>query len=495
MERMNSLSALLKGIVTIPSVLDMRVHGLSGDSRELRSGDAFLALRGSHGDAWRYADEALENGAVAILAEVDEPEAVREWNGVLVVPVPGLARLKGWLADRFYGRPSLSLSVVGVTGTNGKTSVTRFLTQILNGAGISTASLGTLGYGFPGSETPASHTTPDAVRMQRLLDTYRQQGAQAVVMEVSSHALDQGRVDEVAFSGAILTNLSQDHLDYHGSMMSYGESKAALFTRLKPVFAVINKDDEFGRTLLGRLQPGCALWCYSLAAGDADLYLTDLTMTAQGFVAQINGAAGPMELKCGLMGRFNVANVLAAVGAALALDVNPATIEAQVASLTAPPGRLEVLAAEGRPRVIVDYAHTPDALQSVLSALRPHVKGKLWCVFGCGGDRDQGKRPLMGAAAEKYADRVIITDDNPRSEDPTAIVTQILAGMNDSRACQVVHDRGDAIAHAIAEASPEDVVLVAGKGHENTQERQGQMLPFSDRDTVSSLLTAKEGSV
>ncbi|TVP59758.1 MAG: UDP-N-acetylmuramoyl-L-alanyl-D-glutamate--2,6-diaminopimelate ligase [Halomonadaceae bacterium] len=492
MERINSLISLLRETVTVPSVLDVRIHGLSSDSRELRSGDAFIAVAGTSGDAWDHVPEAVARGAAAVLLDVASPAACYEWQGALIVPVPDLKRWQAALADRFYDSPSQSLSVVGVTGTNGKTSVTRFLTQLLNGAGVTTASIGTLGYGFPGQETPASHTTPGPVRLQRLLAGYRRAGAQAVVMEVSSHALVQGRVDWVDFTGAVLTNLSQDHLDYHGTLEAYGQAKAALFTRLEPAFAVLNQDDAFGRSLAKSLKGGCSLWSYTMAPDQGDLVLTDLTLSATGFIAQIDGAAGPMTLRCPLLGRFNVANVMAAVGAALALDLNPGLIETLVAGLSAPPGRLERYGAHKGPQIVVDYAHTPDALASALGALRPHCQGKLWCVFGCGGDRDTSKRPLMGGIAEKLADQLVVTDDNPRSETPEHIAREILSGMQAPDKVTVIHDRRKAIAHALAGAAPRDLILIAGKGHEDTQERQGIRRPFSDRQVVLSLLNPSQ---
>lgn len=492
MERINTLSSLMRDTVAIPSVLDVRLHGLSADSRELRQGDAFIAVAGAGGDAWANVPDAIARGACAVLLEVPSPAPCYEWQGVLIVPVPQLRHWQAALADRFYGSPSQSLSVVGVTGTNGKTSVTRFLTQLLNAAGISTASIGTLGYGFPGQESHASHTTPDAVRLQRLMAGYLSAGARAVVMEVSSHALEQGRVDWVDFTGAVLTNLSQDHLDYHGTMEAYGEAKAGLFTRLQPGFAVLNLDDDFGRALSKRIDSGCALWSYSVDAGEGDLILTDLVLDSEGFIASIDGAAGPMTLRCPLLGRFNVANVMATVGAALALDINPGHIETLVADLSAPAGRLESLGAPGYGQVVIDYAHTPDALSCALQALRPHCRGQLWCVFGCGGDRDKGKRPLMGEVAERLADQLIITDDNPRNEAPEAIAGEIRSGLKAPEKARVIHDRRDAIELALEQATEEDLILVAGKGHEDTQERQGVRRPFSDRQAVQSLFVKQQ---
>ena len=482
------LKSLLRDCADVPSVLDVWLYGLNSDSRSVRPGDAFIALRGGEGDAWRHVPEAIENGAVAVLLESEAAERCFEHDGVLVVPVPDLAVHQAILADRFYGMPSQSLAVIGVTGTNGKSSVTAFLSQMLEQAGIPTAVIGTLGYGFAGRVEPASHTTPDVVRLHRLLADYRDRGAGAVVMEVSSHGLSQGRVRRVSFRGALYTNLTQEHLDYHGSMEEYAGAKELLFTEYYPDFAVINLDDAFGVRLLDKLDDSVELLRYSVSGKECELYVLDYQADHDGLVARVMTPVGELKLHTGLLGRFNLENLLAALGGAVALGSTAEQLEAVAPKLLPPPGRLEQwLAKDGR-RVVIDYAHTADALETVLQALRPHVKGQLWCVFGCGGNRDRGKRPVMGAVAERLSDAVVVTDDNPRDEDPETIVEEILAGMDEPERVCVEHDRRKAIEKALASVSPDDLVLVAGKGHETTQERRGEKIPCSDVEMVKDLL-------
>lgn len=488
-----ALSALVAGVVDMPSVLDTAVHGLTGDSRRVKAGDAFVALRGSADDAWRFVPEAVANGAVAVLLETEQETGCSEQDGALVVKVPALSRHQAVIADRFFGSPSKALHVIGVTGTNGKSSVTRFIAEILNAAGLRTATLGTLGYGFPDAMVDASHTTPDVISVQYWLNQFRNAGAHAVVMEVSSHALDQGRVDQVHFEGAVFTNLSRDHLDYHGDMARYGAAKARLFREANPRFAVINLDDAFGRDLVPLLPEYCLVWRYTVAnaesAAEAEIRVTALSAQETGFTATVATSAGVVEISSGLLGKFNVSNLAAAIGTALALNLDVRAVADAVKSVTAPPGRLQQFRASDGLRVVVDYAHTPDALDTALEALAAHTQGKLWCVFGCGGDRDTGKRPLMGAIAERRAARLVITDDNPRSEVPAAIVSEILSGMAEPKHAVVEHDRARAIEWAVIQAAPEDLILVAGKGHENYQERDGRRTPFSDSVVVEAALT------
>lgn len=488
MSACHSLKSLLRDCVDVPSVLDTWLYGLVSDSRRVRPGTAFMALPGAGADAWVHVPEAVANGAAAILLDSETPARPYEYGASIVVPVQGLKRRAAELADQFYEAPSAHLSVIGVTGTNGKSSVTGFLGQILNSCGLPTATIGTLGYGFPGSLEAASHTTPDAVRLHELLDGFRREGARAVVMEVSSHALDQGRVNRVRFAGGIFTNLSSEHLDYHGTMAHYGESKARLFEVFEPEFAVINLDDEFGLDLSRRLSADVRLLRYGTTPRSPELFIHDIRAGRAGIDAVVNTPLGRLELHTRLMGDFNLANITAAVGAALAMGIPVAEIETAVASVNAPPGRLETLRASNGLRVVIDYAHTGDALETALSALRPHTEGALWCVFGCGGNRDTTKRPAMGAVAERLADRVVLTDDNPRDEDPEGIIDQILDGIEDREAVSVIHDRREAIETVVAEACGQDLVLIAGKGHEQFQERAGKRLPFCDVDVVRDLL-------
>lgn len=488
-----SISTLLQGIVDVPSVFDVTIHGLQTDSRSVRSGDAFIALAGASTAADHYVDAAISAGATAILLEASEFRECHERQGALIVPVVGLRAQLGRIATRFFEHPSRHLRLIGVTGTNGKTSVTQYISQLLNATGTPCGLLGTLGYGMPGNLMPATHTTPDVVQVNRVLHRIRADGGRAAVMEVSSHALDQGRIDKLTMTGAVFTNLTRDHLDYHGSMEAYGEAKAKLFQREELHFSVINFDDPFGRQLYGQLEGQCDRVRYSLHEAQTELWLKEFSPQTDGFRALVDGQWGEFELQVPLLGSFNASNVLAALATVLTLGVPLERAVQACSTMTPPPGRLErFTGADGR-HVIVDYAHTPDALANALAALRPHAKGKLICVFGCGGDRDSGKRPEMAAEAEKVADTVIVTDDNPRSEDPAAIADDIVRGFSPQASWRVIHDRASAIAEAIAMAGPEDLVLIAGKGHEAWQEVAGQKLPFSDAEQVRHHLNLNGG--
>ena len=410
-----SLSTLLQGIVAVPSVFDVTIHGLKTDSREVASGDAFIALSGAKTPADFYVDKAITAGATVILLETEQAGECAEHHGALIVPVAGLRGLVGRIADRFFEHPSQRLRLIGVTGTNGKTSVCQYVAQLLRETGTPCGILGTLGYGMPGSLQPATHTTPDAVQVNRVLSRIVKQEGRAAVMEVSSHALDQGRVDNISMTGAVFTNLTRDHLDYHGSMEAYGAAKARLFEREELHFSVINFDDPFGRQLFEQLEGKCDRVRYSLHEAQTELWLREFRPTDDGFEAEVDGEWGRFVIAVPLMGSFNASNVLAAMATVLTLGVPVDRVQQAVGRLAPPPGRLERFDGANGVRVVVDYAHTADALANALAALRPHVDGELICVFGCGGDRDTGKRPDMAREAEKLADRVVVTDDNPRS--------------------------------------------------------------------------------
>ena len=488
-----SISTLLQGIIEVPSVFDVTIHGLKTDSRKVQSGDAFIALAGARTPAEHYMDQAISAGATAILLESEQERQCHERHGALIVPVVGLRARLGRIADRFFEHPSRHLRVIGVTGTNGKTSVTQYISQLLRETGTPCGLLGTLGYGMPGSIESATHTTPDVVQVNRVLSRIRNEGGRAAVMEVSSHALDQGRVDNLTMTGAVFTNLTRDHLDYHGSMEAYGEAKARLFLREELHFSVINFDDPFGRQLYGQLEGQCDRVRYSLHEAQTELWLKEFTPTAPGFRARVDGQWGEFDLAVPLLGSFNASNVLAALATVLTLGVPVERAVSIVRELSPPPGRLERFTGSTGKHVVVDYAHTPDALANALEALRPHIRGRLICVFGCGGDRDPGKRPEMAKEAEKRADYVIVTDDNPRTEQPERIVSDISAGFTQAGRWQVIHDRAQAIAEAVGMANEDDLVLIAGKGHEAYQEIRGQKLPFSDAEQVRHLLNLNGG--
>lgn len=488
-----SLSTLLQGLVEIPSVFDVTIHGLKTDSRQVKPGDAFVALAGANTPVSFYIDQAIAAGAIVVLFDSDEPGECSEQNGALLVPVAGLKSLLGMIATRFFERPSRRLRLIGVTGTNGKTSVSQYIAQLLIATGTPSGVLGTLGYGMLDALQPATHTTPDVVQINRVLYQVLAQGGRAAVMEVSSHALDQGRVDNLAITGAVFTNLTRDHLDYHGTMKAYGEAKAKLFNREELHFSVINFDDPFGQQLFEQLEGKCDRVRYSLHEAQTELWLKDFQATDNGFEALVDGQWGEFSVSAPLMGSFNASNVLAAMATALTLGAPLDDLRAAVSQLVPPPGRLEVFSGDSGVRVVVDYAHTPDALANALAALKPHVTGRLICVFGCGGDRDSGKRPEMALEAETLSDKVFVTDDNPRSEDPAAIVSDIVAGFAAPEQVTVIHDRAEAIRKAIQSASADDLVLVAGKGHEAYQEVAGKKHPFSDAEQVRQVLCLKGG--
>lgn len=484
----HSLKSLLRDRVDIPSVLDVWVHGLKADSRRVRAGDAFFALAGSSGDAWAHVDDAVDRGAAAILIESEARGAAREYRDAVLVPVVGLAGSIACLADHFYDCPSAHLTVIGVTGTNGKTSVTGFIASIMEAGGIPAATMGTLGYTLGSFREPASHTTPDVVRVHELLADFRDRGAKAVVMEVSSHALVQGRVDRVRFDAGVFTNLSPEHLDYHSDMVAYGAAKARLFTEHEPEVAVVNADDDVGAQLMAQLPAETRRWRFGQAAAQLDCRIKDVHAAADGMEITLDTRMGQLLLTTPLIGRFNAENLAAASATALAIGVPGAVVEAAAPELKAPPGRLEPHIAASGLALVIDYAHTPAALEQALQALSPHVRGQLWCVFGCGGNRDQAKRPAMGEAAARLADHVIVTDDNPRDEDPGAIAGNILSGIAVDRDVRVIHDREEAIGTAFREAGVRDMILIAGKGHEITQECGGVRSPFSDAEVVRRLI-------
>ena len=496
------LSQLLHGLARVAPSQDVAVQGLALDSRQVRPGVLFLAVAGRQRHGVDFVTAAIAAGAAAIAWE--PTEAITEDSGPLraapvpVIAVAQLGRRVGDIAARFYGHPSHDLFVVGVTGTDGKTSCAHFLAQALHTAGDPCGAIGTLGYGLYGALRPGLHTTPDALTLQRELAALRDTGARAVAIEVSSHGLDQGRVTDVAFDVAVLTNLSRDHLDYHGDEAAYAAAKRRLFCMPDLGAAVLNLDDAFGRTLYAELPAALPLVVYALgreAVTDLDrpntrwLVATDIVAGTAGLSIDIDGSWGVGHLDVALLGRFNAGNLLAVLAVLLIRGVSFSAALARLARVQTVTGRMEPFGGgTSRPLVVVDYAHTPRALEQVLQALREHCSGSLWCVVGAGGERDTGKRPLMGAIAERLADYVVLTDDNPRHEDATQIVMDILAGMQDPDAVYVQRDRATAIAQAITNSDPGDVVLIAGKGHEDYQQVGDRRLPFSDRDTVRALL-------
>jgi len=468
----------------------IQVQGLTLDSRAVRAGDAFVALRGTRQHGILFAPAALASGASVVIAEAPAPPAPPPVAPV--VWIDGLRERLGAIAARFHGEPCAALRVVGVTGTNGKTSTVQLLAQTLHHAGRRVATVGTLGAGLFGALREGERTTPDAIAVQALLGEFRDLGAQDVAMEVSSHALDQGRVNGVHFTVAVFTNLTRDHLDYHGTMQAYGAAKARLFAWPGLDWAVINVDDGFGRALADGLPAGVRRLRCAIDGAAAEIRASAVRTDARGLRFQLATPWGEAEVTTALLGRFNVANLLGVVGALGALGVDFALICDALAALQPVNGRMSRLGGDGmQPLVVVDYAHTPDALEQALLTLRAHCAGALTCVFGCGGERDAGKRPQMAAIAERLADRVVVTDDNPRSEDGDAIVAQILGGFDRPHAAVVQRDRAAAIDAAVRGAASADVVLIAGKGHEHYQEIAGRRLPFDDLVVARSALAAR----
>ncbi|MEO7742827.1 MAG: UDP-N-acetylmuramoyl-L-alanyl-D-glutamate--2,6-diaminopimelate ligase [Usitatibacter sp.] len=496
--------------------LGVPLADLTADSRAVKMGSIFAAFPGTVLDGRDYIPEAIARGAAAVLWE----RAAFSWNEAWDVPNLGIDNLRGRISEiagHVHGNPSESLWVAGVTGTNGKTSVSQWIAAAADALGRRAAVVGTLGNGMVGERVEGKNTTPDPILLQRSLAEYRRRGARVVAMEVSSHGLDQGRVSGIKYDAAVFTNLTRDHLDYHGTMESYAEAKFRLFSARGLRHAVINVDDECGAQFAARLAGGnLDVITFGtgvelgprLRGGDdrrpgegrdpmlaPRLRATDIELSEAGVRFRVESDWGTAEVYSAVLGAFNVSNLLAVLGALVASGIDfDAAVDA-VSALQPVPGRLERIGGGDLPLVVVDYAHTPDALEKALQALRPAVRPphRLVCVFGCGGDRDPGKRPLMGEAAARLSDHVVITSDNPRSEDPHAIIAQIMAGMAGARA-EAIEDRQVAIFSAIHHARRGDVVLLAGKGHETYQEIAGVRHPFSDREVAAAALAQWDGA-
>jgi len=484
-----SLRSLMEGLAEAP---DVEISGVEMDSRRLNHGDLFLACQGRGQHGLSFLDQVLERGAAAIAWEPaagwTPPQAA-----VPVVAVPGLSAQVGEIAARFYGHPTRHLFTVGITGTDGKTSTAHLLAQALERLGRGCTYVGTLGAGRIGHIASGDHTTPDPVSLQRVLAHQREFGAEACAMEVSSHALDQARVAGVEFDVAVLTNITRDHLDYHGTVEHYAAAKRRLFEREGLQAIVLNRDDAHGEDWARDLAARHAVVRYGLdgepPATGAYVIGRGLRLHEGGIELQVDSSWGAATLSSRLLGRFNAYNLLAALAAVLQAGHTLQQAVAALAEAVTVPGRMEAFRGPAYPALaVVDYAHTPGALAAALQAARAHTPGTLTCVFGCGGDRDRGKRPLMGAAAAQQADRVILTDDNPRSEAPAAIVAEIRAGMPADASVRVIHSRTEAIAAALRDSAPGDTVLIAGKGHEDYQIYGGERRHYSDRAYVAQIL-------
>jgi UDP-N-acetylmuramoyl-L-alanyl-D-glutamate--2,6-diaminopimelate ligase len=498
MTRLRSLRSLLVGVVDPGALPEVAVSGLSLDSRDIEPGSLFLALQGTRSHGLAHVGDALRSGAAAVLWE-PVPGVAAPQLPVPAIAVEQLSARAGAIAARYYDDPSAKLFVAGITGTDGKTSTAHLIAQGFEALGVGCGYLGTIGYGRLGKLQTSSHTTLDPVRLQGRLAELLRDGALACAMEVSSHALDQDRVAGVHFATAALTNVGRDHLDYHGDVERYAAAKHRLFTDCVPRACVLNGDDACGERWAQEAEqaamPARLVIRYGcngvVPVRGTYFYARRVDTRPDGLRLEIATHAGDAVLTSSLLGRFNAYNLLAALAVISTRGSSLADAVAALSQARTVPGRMEAFSGPlFSARVVVDYAHTPQALTAALQALRPHVPGRLICVFGCGGDRDRGKRPLMGAAAATLADHAIVTDDNPRSEVPSAIVDEILAGISNERRSQVEveHDRAHAIEMAVRAASEGDVVLVAGKGHEDYQIYGSQQRHFSDREFVARLL-------
>ncbi len=488
---------LANALASLPAPVDE----VTSSSREARRGAAFLAYPGATRDGRDFIADAVLRGASAVLFEAKG----FTWNADWKVPhlgVPDLKAHASQIAGHVYGHPAEALWMTGVTGTNGKTSVSQWIAKGLELAGRKSAVIGTIGNGLVGHLQPADNTTPDAVALQRMLREYLRAGAEACAMEVSSHGLDQGRVADIKYDVAVFTNLTRDHLDYHGTMERYGEAKAALFDQRGVKHAVINVDDAFGVALAERQagRSGVELIRYSMRQNGsfANLAAKSVAVSPSGLSFEVTGQFGVARVESDILGAFNIGNLLAVIGALIAGGMTLAQAAAIAGKLPPVPGRMQTVRCAGKtsdkPLVVVDYAHTPDALEKALSTVSAIVpeNGRLISLFGCGGDRDRGKRPQMGAISARYADLTIITSDNPRTEDPQRIIGDIEAGMG-TAPYRAIADRQQGIYEALNEARPGDIVVIAGKGHEDYQIVGETKHHFSDVEVAQEALSAWRG--
>lgn len=483
------LAELLKGIAAVES--DIGVTGLALNSSDVEPGYVFLAVAGEAQHGLIFAEQAIEKGAAVIVYELHggADKLPQQRHNHLYIGVKNLREQLGEIASRFYRQPTRCLHVIGITGTNGKTSCSQFLAQVIPACGV----IGTLGWGVPGFLRKTANTTPDALLLQRIMSDFVEQKITSVAMEVSSHGLAQGRVNGIVFSGAVFTNFSRDHLDYHGSMEAYVRAKLTLLQKPELKFVVVNADDAYSEQVIAAVKPGVAIWTFSAAGKNAhrDLCVSAAKVmhSSAGLQFEVFESGQRLAVKAPVFGEFNLENVMAVLTTLRAMGYPLADAAERMSLLQPVAGRMECIkaATDKQPLVFVDYAHTPDALAKVLAALRQHCAGLLWVVFGCGGDRDRGKRAQMGRIAEQWADHIVLTNDNPRSENAQRIIDDIQTGMDNSEAL-VIADRKQAITWAIEQAGQGDTVLIAGKGHEDYQEINGVRIPFSDTELVKQLL-------
>lgn len=495
-----TLSQLLRGVCDSDLLPDMEVKGLALDSRQVEPGYVFVALEGHFEHGLAYAEAAISRGAIAVLCDSQYDQYCQQILAkisarTVCIAIKHLPLKLSQLANVFYGHPSEKLFVSGVTGTDGKTTVSHFIAQSMQSSESPAALIGTLANGLINQLDKSAQTTPDMLALQRMLAQYVDDGATNVSMEVSSHGLDQGRVEGVSFDVAILTNLSRDHLDYHGNIEAYKQAKKKLFISDASKALVLNADDALGQELFQQLSGDKPIWLYGMhedrvRKSQMYVYATALETHRDGMKFILHSSQGSAEITTGLIGDFNVYNMLACFCVLLQSGLNFNLAVKRIEKLKTVPGRMEIIAQPDKPAVVIDYAHTPEALSQVLKNIRKHTDGKVICVFGCGGDRDAGKRPIMAQVAEENSDLVILTSDNPRNEDPALIIDEVQQGVRDPLKLIVEADRARAIQQAIKMASADDLILLAGKGHEDYQIIGNKKIPFSDREQALKSLEA-----
>ncbi|MCW5590011.1 MAG: UDP-N-acetylmuramoyl-L-alanyl-D-glutamate--2,6-diaminopimelate ligase [Legionellales bacterium] len=495
------LSELLRNVLPLPSHYDIEFQDLTSDSREVKQSDVFIALAGKNTQGKQHIEEAIAKGAVCVLCDAPENRILETQNSqqhiIPIIHICGLEKRLSQIAAHAYGYPSEKLTIIGITGTNGKSSCSHLIARALNQLNQKAVVIGTLGNGDPDNLQASQFTTPEPIQLQRLLAEYVKQQVKYVAMEVSSHGLALGRVENIHFPITVFTNLTRDHLDFHQTMEAYAQAKLMLFQRPHIHHAIINRDDPFSKKIKLELARGVNIIDYGLTENTAGLAVKNFQLSARGIEAEIIINNEIHVLKSPLLGRFNLYNLLAILGVLLSLNVTPSQALTVLPQLPTIPGRMQAIHAEGLPTAVVDYAHTPDALANALSTLADLKQaGKLWCVFGCGGDRDRGKRAPMAVIAEQYADHIVVTDDNPRQEDPQKIIKDICQGFRDMKKVTIKADRARAIHFAYTQAQPQDIVLIAGKGHENYQIIGQKRLPFSDVEVVQTLIKeVKDGII
>lgn len=487
-----TLQLLLNFLGVQAKVADHKVADLKLDNRTIKAGDVFIALSGFNVHGLDYAYQAERAGAIAVLTEPSKPGRAssvgrQEPLSIPVIEVHDLSEQLGPLASFFYGEPSKDIAVTAITGTNGKTSTAWLMMHALEQLGVKTGYIGTLGVGDINVMKALPNTTPSALEIQKSLAQMKAQGFAHVCIEVSSHALDQNRFVGTQIENAVFTNLSRDHLDYHKTMKAYGNTKLKLFTEFAAKHSIINIDDEYGAKWANNELDQHVVKTYGVKQQKADFVASDISLKPEGIAFKLSHSDDSIEFQTGLLGQFNVENCLAVIAALHAMGYELSSLQSVIASLKPVPGRMNRIdMPDNQSIVVVDYAHTPDALEQVLKALRAHVENQLWCVFGCGGNRDKGKRPMMGAIAETYADFVVLTDDNPRFESSAQILADIEFGMKTKP--HVISDRRQAITYVVDKSQKGDIILLAGKGHESTQEVNGELYEFNDIDVVKTIM-------